>query len=326
MVGPNASGKTNLLEAILVLARGSSYRARDIDLIKFQKPWARLEGLYDGHSRVLKLQKDKIPLKAFDIDGKAYNRLTHANRLPIVLFEPNHLQLLSGSPERRRSYLDDFLEQLVAEYGPLQRKYVRVLAQRNALLKQTGHHNSEQLFPWNIRLSQLAGQLVKHRNQLVNKINQNLATIYSELSGSDVKLSIQYKPQLPVDGFESHHLQKLEKNLGDDINSGFTAFGPHRDDFSLLYNNHPAAVAASRGEMRTGILALKITELEVVEEQTGHTPIFLLDDVFSELDGHRRRALSEKLEAGQSFITTTDADVAIKQLAGRCNVIALNQN
>jgi DNA replication and repair protein RecF len=324
IVGPNACGKTNLLEAVLVFCRGGSYRAKDIELISFDKPWARLEGSADGHSRTVKIRQDKSPAKEFDIDGKRYLRLSANTRIPIVLFEPNHLQLLTGSKELRRTYLDDLLEQVVGEYSGIKRKYLRSLAQRNALLKTGGNNIKDTLFPWNIRISQLAGQIVKYRSELVSSLNEVLPAIYDDLAGSKTKVSLKYKPQLPIKDYESHHLSSLDRSLDDDLRSGFTSYGPHRDDFSFIYDSHIASLTASRGEMRTGVLALKIAEIEIIQKTLDKTPVFLLDDVFSELDGHRRHALTQRLTGIQSFITTTDADIVINELAGRCNVLALN--
>jgi DNA replication and repair protein RecF len=324
VVGPNACGKTNLLEAVLVFCLGRSYRVKDLDLISFNKPWARLEGSADGHTRTVKLRQDKSPTKEFDIDGKRYLRLSPNTRVPIVLFEPNHLQLLTSSPDLRRTYLDDLLEQTISQYSGIKRRYLRSLAQRNALLKKPPINIKEALFPWNIRISQLAGQIVKFRSELVDTLNEVVPSIYKDLSGGDTKVSLAYKSQLAVNDYESHHLSSLDKSLDDDIRSGFTSYGPHRDDFSFIYNQHSAGLTASRGEMRTGVLALKIAEIDIIKNSLDKNPIFLLDDVFSELDGHRRHALTSRLEGIQSLITTTDADIVINELAGRCNVLAIN--
>src|SRR6476469_4818869 len=112
VVGPNASGKTNLLEAVLVVARGSSYRAKDSELVSFGKDWARLDALVnDEDTRVIKLMSEPMPSKSYELSGKPYKRLSLAHSMPIVLFEPNNLQLLHGSPDGRRNYLDELLEQ-----------------------------------------------------------------------------------------------------------------------------------------------------------------------------------------------------------------------
>jgi DNA replication and repair protein RecF len=323
IVGPNASGKTNLLEAILVLATGGSYRARDTELIEFEQPWARLDATLDTSAeRTVRLQRAPLLVKSYEIAGKSYKRLTMAHTLPVVLFEPNHLQLLSGSPEQRRSYLDDLLEQTTPGFAALRRQYRRTLHQRNSLLKHE-YANQDQLFPWNVRLSQLAGQIVRARFELVATIDSLLGSLYKDLARSDKQVSITYQSRWPQDGYESKLLKKLEENSELDKLHGFTSAGPHREDFVLTYGGHPAQETASRGETRTGVLALKIIELQIIKEVREQTPLLLLDDVFSELDGSRRQSLTEYLAHYQTFITTTDADLIVQHFTETTHIIAL---
>ncbi len=324
VVGPNASGKTNLLEAVLVLARGSSYRAGDRELIQFKQSWARL----DGHSetsaqRTVKIVTVPLPGKIYDLDGKQYKRLSLAHSLPVVLFEPNHLHLFSGGPERRRDYMDDLLEQTTPGYGTVRRQYKRALAQRNKLLKQPSPLSETQLFPWNIRLSQLAGQLVRARSDLISRINKDIALLYKELSIAKTKVTTTYASRWPVDSYESQLLHQLESSLADDRLRGFTSSGPHREDLTMLFDGHPVQETASRGEVRTAVLALKIIELKIIETARDTTPFLLLDDVFSELDGRRRHALTDYLAPYQTFITTTDADLVLQHFTENCHVIPL---
>jgi DNA replication and repair protein RecF len=324
IVGPNASGKTNLLEAVLVLARGNSYRAKDSELVQFDNSWARLDThLLSGSERTIKISPDSIPTKLYELDGKSYKRLTLNHTLPVVLFEPNHLQLLSGSPERRRDYLDDLLEQTVVGYGNLRRQYRRALAQRNALLKQPGIQLSTQLFPWDVRLSELAGQIVRQRSQLVTQLAKAAADLYKDLSHTKTKVSLQYECPWPEAVYESQLLKKLEMNAELDRQRGFTGAGPHREDLGVLFDGRPSQETASRGEVRTVVLALKITELKLIEAARGITPLLLLDDVFSELDGKRRHALTDYLAPYQTFITTTDADLVTKHFTDKTQIIPI---
>lgn len=324
IVGPNASGKTNLLESILVLARGASYRAKDSDLVMFGKLWARLDAhLESGSERIVKLVNEPSPGKSYDLDGKPYKRLTLAHSLPVVLFEPNHLQLLSGSPEGRRTYLDDLLEQTLAGYGTLRRQYRRALAQRNALLKQPAR-NHGQLFPWDVRLSELAGQIVRARSQLVESMNDRVAGLYKELSHTGTETALYYEARWPADSYETNLLKKLEASAETDALRGFTSVGPHREDVVVLFDGHPAGETASRGEARTLVLGLKILELETVRTARDATPLLLLDDVFSELDGKRRKALTGYLQEYQTFITTTDADVVLQNFTETTHIIPLS--
>jgi DNA replication and repair protein RecF len=324
VVGPNASGKTSLLEALLVVARGGSYRAADQELVKHEQPWARLDAQLDsGKARIVKLIKEPKPGKSFDLDGKLLRRLGHEQLLPVVLFEPNHLQLLHGAPQLRRDYLDDILEQTISGYGRLRRDYARTLRQRNALLK-TGA--SGQLFPWNIRLSQLAGQIVRNRQELCQQLAGRLPELYDTLAQTSASAHLQYAARFPGDQYESALLRKLEADQALDIARGFTGAGPHREDFAISFAGRDAALTASRGETRTLVLALKILELELLEEATGQPPLLLLDDVFSELDGARRHALTAYLAQHQAFITTTDADLVQKAFAAAARVLALSKS
>jgi DNA replication and repair protein RecF len=316
IAGPNASGKTNLLEALLVAARGSSYRARDTDLIAFGAPWARIDMRGDEMLRTVKLIREPEPDKVYEIDGRILKRLTLDHLIPAVLFEPNHLLLLSGSPDRRREYLDDLLTQTAPGYATLLRAYKRTLAQRNRLLKQPPVRGDE-LFPWNIRLSQLGAQIVRARNELTAKIDMKLGGLYDQLSQSTIAVTVAYDAAAEPEQYESHMLRQLDARLSTDVLRGFTSFGPHREDFSLSFSGHVASEVASRGETRTAVLCLKIIELQLLEIQRKQQPILLLDDVFSELDAARREALTEHIRTYQTFITTTDADVVADHFAAQ---------
>jgi DNA replication and repair protein RecF len=292
VVGPNASGKTNLLESVLVLGRGNSFRARDNELINFGAPWARLEGVFGKHSRVLKLEGEPIPNKSFLIGDKPYKRLNLERTTPIVLFEPNHLQLLTRGPDQRREYFDDLLERSRLEFKPLVTSYRRTLAQRNALLKQNPGHAAKQLFAWNI--------------------NQSIDATYSRIAKQKSVVKLTYESQFPIDNYSSRMFSKLEDHTRLDFERGFTAHGPHREDIGFSLNGQPVGQTASRGEVRSLLLSLKIYELGLIEKARDQRPIFLLDDVFSELDGARRHALVDYLQDFQSIITTTEADAVLE--------------
>jgi DNA replication and repair protein RecF len=314
IVGPNGSGKTNLLEAILVLARGSSYRVNDADLVQFGAEWFRLDAIMepDDQTRVVKLTTQPKLAKSYELNEKKYQRLTLQHLLPVVLFEPNHLQLLHGSPQLRRDYLDDILEQTMPGYTSFRRNYRRILAQRNALLKRPHKPSAQELFPWNLRLSELGATITRARAQLSEQLAADLGNIYAEISQAKTAVTLQYQPKFPLETYESQLLAKLESHLPEDIIRGFTAYGPHREDFTVTFDGRAADESASRGETRTALLGLKIIELQLLEAVRGQTPLLLLDDVFSELDGARRRALTGFLQRYQTFLTTTDADVVVK--------------
>jgi len=325
IVGPNGSGKTNLLEAILYVAGGSSYRVKDTNLVKFNHAWARLDAhTKAGSTRTIKLTPDEFPAKIYELDGKEYRRLKLENTLPVVLFEPDHLRLLSGGPDRRRDYLDNLLEQTISGYGTIRRQYARAIAQRNRLLK-TGKPSASLMFPWDIRISQLGGQVALNRATLVDKINLQANDLYKEMTGASTKIGFRYNASFDLDGYETKLLSRLEENVEQDRTRGFSGSGPHREDLLVGYNGTLAQTTASRGESRSIILVLKVIELQLLREARGAYPLLLLDDVFSELDGKRRHKLTDRLAPYQTFITTTDADVVLKYSVKSTNTIALNR-
>ncbi len=322
IVGANASGKTNLLEAILVLCRGSSYRAGDTELIQHNKDWARIDSVSQGLERRVKfVQKDTKTHKQFIIGGTVLTRLPILRSVPVVVFEPNHLQFLTESPELRRNFLDDIIEQIIPEYGDIRRQYKRALAQRNRLLKQD--FLPDQIFVWDLRLSELGGVVAEKRMAFVEEHRTQLAKLYNMLAGKRLETDMVYQTKLDPRAYGSSMLKALETRIDVDRERGFTTIGPHRDDLQLLISGYPLAVSASRGETRTMLLALKLLEIQSVEKARGSKPVLLFDDVFSELDGARRRALTEHLTDHQTFITTTDADIVIQHFLDNCTVIPL---
>lgn len=325
VLGPNASGKTSLLESIIVALDGKSYKARDADLVQISELWGRIDVIADDHERICKLvvQGEGVVQKEFEIGGVLQKRLSHQKRLPVVLFEPNHLSLFHGSPDERRTYLDEILTRSSPTYGTQLRHYRRVLAQRNSLLKQMTRPTNEQLFVWNIRLSELGGQIATERMRLIEQYNERVSSLYSEIAGRETIVRLSYVS--PIDGaqYETHLLHALEQSIARDHERGFTGFGPHREDITASINDAAAGMAASRGEIRTLVLTLKMLEADIIERATGKRPLLFLDDVFSELDGLRRQALVQFLAPYQSFITTTDADVVIEHFTDKATVIAL---
>lgn len=325
VLGPNASGKTSLLEALIVALDGKSYKARDTDLVQLGQPWARVDVMADDHERTVKLvMAGDAATKEFVVDGANYKRLSMQKRLPVVLFEPNHLSLFHGSPDGRRTYLDEILSRSSPTYGTTLRHYKRVLAQRNSLLKQQRRPTSEQLFVWNIRLSELGGQLAGERMRLIASYNERASALYSEIAGHKTTILLEYVTKLDKAQYESHLLSALEQSVDRDYERGFTGFGPHREDVAASINDAAAGMAASRGEIRTLVLTLKMLEADIVEQATSKQPVLFLDDVFSELDGLRRQALVKFLAPYQSFITTTDADVVVDHFTGKATVIPLS--
>ena len=324
VVGPNAVGKSNLIESLLLILNTQAYRGKN-ELIKNDKKWARIDVHTDKNElRTLKITKDQgKDDHTYEIGKRAYKRLPFTQKSPAVLFEPNNLFLLQDDPFGRRAYFDQLITQNIKEYSSLISKYKRALAQRNTLLK-INPDDENQLFVWSLRLSELADKIVQNRLKTIEKINLRLSETYSKIAHKENSLKIEYKSSVPTTGnYSANLLKKLENNINEDKLRGFTSLGPHRDDFLIFLNGNIAADYASRGEVRTAILALKIIQLELLEESIGKKPLFLLDDVFSELDGSRRKSLTNYLANYQAVITTTDADIVQKSFSQKTQIIAL---
>lgn len=308
VAGPNASGKTNLLEAFLVLARGRSYRNKLPQLVRFGATWFRLDARAAKSSRVLKFNNGA----EFTIDHKKFKRLPAGHQLPIVLFEPNHLLLLTGGPTKRREWLDEMLVVKSPTQKKLISSYKRTLAQRNNLLKKSLPLIRKQIFAWDVRLSELAGEIAKSRQLLIDDINQRISQPYHHISGASQQIALRYDSVLPISNYSTKMIEKLNHELDNDIRLGFTGSGPHREDFSTHLNNKPIVEAGSRGEVRSLLISLKLIEKDWLEEAMDQKPALLLDDVFSELDSQRRTGLVDYLKKHQTIITTTDADLTKK--------------
>ncbi len=321
VIGPNASGKTNLLEALYVLAQGSSFRAKDADLVRFGAGWARLDGDMKQHQRSVKLAQktSSLFMKGFVIKDKPLKRLTPKELLPVVLFVPDDLRLLTGSPRRRRRYLDTLAAALAPERKTIVSRYNRALKQRNRLLK-SGRINKDELFAWSIKLTQLGANINRWRQDIVSSLNQIVSQIYGQIAGVNTRVKLVYNNS--VGG--KNYAQSLGRHLSSDkdIENFITTAGPHREDFSVVINRRRIELAASRGEVRTLVLALKIAEMRLIESAHHARPLLLFDDVFSELDGSRRRLLAEALNNHQTLITSTDADAVIEHFGSK-NIIAL---
>jgi DNA replication and repair protein RecF len=287
------------------------------------KPWARLDSASEKNiKRTVKLQRQgEVLNKEFIIDGVTKKRLNASTTLPVVLFEPNHLQLISGDPQLRRDFLDELGVHILPAAVMTTRSYKRALAQRNSLLKQAAH--ADRFFVWDVRLAELADTIVNLRNQAIGRVNSRLLKVYRELGGKAKSLEAVYESRFNSQNYGEALMKYLAEHIDRDKERGFTSQGPHRDDVVFLFDGIDARERASRGEARTLLLALKIIEMELAAEQA--EPLLLLDDVFSELDGHRRKALAERLKGYQTFITTTDADVAIENFQDKATIIPLSR-
>jgi len=304
ITGANGSGKTSLLEAVYLSLQGSSFRGSDADLLQKGGPWWKIDiTLNDQQNRTIKFEPEKVTSrKQFIIDSKTTARIPQKQKHPVVLFEPEDLRLLHGSPARRRQFIDRFISQLNPLYGPSLRKYERALKQRNNLLKSS-YIQDDQLFAWNVALAEHGAYIIEQRIAFIEQLNQNLAQLYQDIAGTHDEVSIHYSHTF-VGDIKQKLLNELHAHLDRDRYLGSTSVGPHRHDVIFEINSSPALSTASRGEARTIVLALKFLEVDIIEQLTGKTPIILLDDVFSELDASRQKLLTSHLKGHQIIITS----------------------
>lgn len=308
--GANGSGKTNLLEAIHVIARGTSFRGNDTEMLRFSQDWWRIDAGAEDESRTVTFDSAKTSgRKQFTVGGSKKLRLMPTHKLPLVLFEPEDLRLLHGSPVRRRAFIDTLISQLDPLYSAKVSKYDNALRQRNNLLKNP-HMQSDELFVWDVMLSELGGHIITSRQQRIADLDAVLGATYQSIAHTNDTVGVQYPHYQEVAAVSQRLLRELQDARDRDVHYGYTTVGPHRHDLLFTYNGAPAGSAASRGEVRSLVLSLKLIEVDMVRERLGRAPLLLLDDVFSELDNARRAALIEASADAQTIITTTDGDVA----------------
>lgn len=298
--GDNGTGKTTLLEAVYMVLQGSSFKGSDREITSSSKSWYRVDATFDDKNRDTQVKySDK---KAIKIDGKESFRIPKNKRYPVVLFEPDILRMVSGSPSRRRDYLDKILSTIDDNYKTNLKRYERSLLQRNSLLKQ--RVNEDVLFAWNIALSEYGSYIVASRQKLTKYINDSINDYYGKIAKKDDKIEVLYTFDKEED-IANNLLKDLEKNTEKDFIMGTTTSGPHRHDLKIHFNDKLADEVASRGEIRTIVLALKFIEVDIIEQVLEKRPIILLDDVLGELDKTRQRQLMKTFDQHQIIITST---------------------
>ena len=303
--GANGSGKTSLLEAIYFALQGTSFRSSDKEILRNDgSSWFRID-LKDSKDSLRTIifndavQKSK---KQFLVDGNKKARLSANLRIPVVLFEPDDLQLLSGSPTRRRNFLDYFLSQIFPSFQLALVRYNKALKQRNNLLKRD-NVSKDELFPWNLMLAEYGAEIISKRQDFLDLLNSKIEEVYFEISGVKDEIKIDY---LGEKVSKNEILAILSENIERDKILGYTNFGPHKHDIQFIFNKKPAQNVASRGENRSLVLALKFIETDILADLTSKRPIVLLDDVFSELDDDRQKLLTKHFSKYQTIITSTN--------------------
>lgn len=313
IVGPNAYGKTNILEAIYLLALTKSFRtSKQQDLIMWEKDFCRVQGVFEIGNEDMELEiffgRPPQPLKSLKINGVKTSAVKFIGNCQIVFFHPEDMNILYLGPSLRRRYLDILNIQINSKYYAALRAYNRVLEQRNALLKhiKEGICRSEDLNVWDEQLAEHGGFLVQERAATIQFLNEGITDIYNGIAGSKNKVSVEYL--CSGDACDADFTEVLTDRRRTDIEARFTTAGPHRDDFSIHLNGKPLDSHASRGEYRSMLLSLKLLELQFYEQKSSEKPLLLLDDVFSELDEDRQRALLVSIKGCQTIITATHVD------------------
>lgn len=316
LLGNNAQGKTNLLEAIGLLATGKSPTAtKDADLVRWAKDQAIIRSEFDRELTDMRVDMlvRQSGRRAVRIDGMPQRRIADLfGKMLVVLFRAEDLQLVKGSPAERRDYLDTMLVQLAATHYQHLHDYQRVLTQRNSLLRAIGDGaaDASQLPDWDAQLVHLAALVWKRRLALVEQLSPEVSTWHARIAENREALSMRYLPSVELGtdpaGWEDAMSRALEENRRKEIARGQTLVGPHRDDMELLINDRPARVFGSQGQQRTVVLAMKLAELDYVKKTAGEAPLLLLDDVLAELDVRRQNALLASIGEGvQTFVTST---------------------
>ena len=320
--GPNAAGKTSLLEAMVLLAWGHSHRtATDGELIRWGTDLARVEGAVGSDAIEVAVVRagagGTAGRKRIRVNGLGRRAAGLAGLLRVVVFAPEEMLLIAGSPSLRRAALDQLAASGSPLYADALATYGRTLQQRNSLLRairEEGASRDELRF-WDTAFLDSGGVIVAERRRLLGVLAEPFAAAHAEIApeeASAARLGLRYvtnAPPLPGEAPRDALARRLAETAEKEVWNGSTLVGPHRDDIAFELGGRDLAGFASRGQQRTAILAFKLAELDVLTALDGRPPLLLLDDVFSELDPDRRSHLVRRIaELPQAFVTTTTLD------------------
>ncbi|MEG1751881.1 MAG: DNA replication/repair protein RecF [Clostridia bacterium] len=324
LLGKNAQGKTNLLEAIYFCAIGKSHRvSKEKELILWNENFAKISvdvqrGIIKSNIEILFSKNEKKTIKLGGISIKKIGDLL--GEMNAVHFSPEELKLVKESPEDRRRFLDIANSQISKSYFSLLGRYEKALANRNKLLKMYDkiENVAQTIGVWNEQLAVTGSKIIKQRRWFCEKLFKYAKLAHSFLSSNteDLSVSLQCESGQTEQEFYNNLLQKLNKNLEKDFKLGYTTIGPHRDDIKILIDNIDVRTYGSQGQQRTAALSLKLAELEIAKEEKGEYPILLLDDVLGELDQSRQKRLIKFTEKTQTIVTCNSFDLNFP-----CNLI-----
>ena len=312
--GKNAQGKTNLLEAVSLFSSGKSYRrVPDRNLINLEKDFTKIKVLFESYGcekdAEILINKNKKFIKLCGSNLRKTSEILGVFKT--VLFSPEEMYLVSGAPELRRNFTDMLLSSEKPLYYSILKKYYKILKQKNNLLKQNSSNIEKTLSIWNEELADAAAKIMIYRNNLINEICPAADKVFSEMTSDKEKFYIKYIPNVASEDFSEEILRdkilnNLNKKMSAEILLGTSVVGIHRDDMEFYINDKNAKFFSSQGQQRTAIVALKMAQAEMIYENNEEYPIFLFDDIMSELDSERRDYISQKISGKQVIITCTD--------------------
>lgn len=321
-LGNNAQGKTNLLEAIYITSLGKSFRtARDLEMIRFQQPFFKveLEAIKDGEALLIDIAVSQEK-KGIKINGLKISKTSELlENLYIVIFSPEDLKIVKDEPEKRRRFIDREISQLKPSYYQNLVSYKKALLQRNALLKDC-NLNNENLKVWDESLAYYGNKIIAEREIFVAKLDTISRELHNDITKGKETLKVVYEKDCKEDLYESlirrHKIDRMR---------GTTGVGPHRDDLKIMVNGIDIRPFGSQGQQRTAALSLKLSELQLIKEETGEDGILLLDDVLSELDAQRQQFLIKSLGTVQLFITGTEISREVRQSLPEGNLYRVSE-
>ena len=305
--GENAQGKTNIIESIFLSSVGKSFRTnKEKELIKFNENFCNVEIDYEKSDRDGNIKIDISSKKNIFINKIKIKKLSELlGNIHTVIFTPDDINILKGGPENRRKFLNIMISQLRPKYMHIYSLYNKALEERNNYLKKIKQENAseEMLEIWDEQLISYGKIISEYRKEFLDKIKNKIKIIHKNITGEKEEIKIKYLTDC-LDEIYYRKLLKQRRKL--DIIKGYTTRGIHRDDFQIFINDILVNVYGSQGQHRTAILSLKISELQVVNDEIGENPILLLDDFMSELDENRRSNFIENIKDTQVIITCTD--------------------
>ena len=307
LYGENAQGKTNIIESIFLCSMGKSFRAKqDKEMIKINSQNAIVEVEFKKIDRDGKIKIQLGNKKIVYVNGIKIKKLSELlGNLNVVMFNPDDINILKGGPQNRRRFLDIMISQLKPNYMHTLSLYSKTIEQRNNYLRQIKEEKKPEnmLDIWDEELSEYAVIISKYRKEFMEKVKSKIKKIHSEITDNKEEIEIEYLTE--CDDREKY-LGLLRQRRKLDIIKGYTTKGIHRDDFMIYINDKQLNIYGSQGQHRTAMLSLKLSEVNIVEDEIGEKPILLLDDFMSELDQKRRTHFLEKINDTQVIITCTD--------------------